>query len=221
MKNTERYFFGVTGFIEDMEEILARYEKAVKHLEPFKGSEGYKQGIQEAGAQMEAEVRLMRETYLKQFREAVGKMRENVSSRPMTAPTPEQTSLLTVLQMRQRLSRDDLTRAAQQMAGCPAALSVLDDLAQKHKVYGARFNREARSEELLSRVDALECKALELIQSGVGAVNKSKPKDVSSCMERYGCFNRIPKQGIVGDITSENLEMDIQTINKFCDAVNG
>lgn len=37
MKNTEKYFNGVAGFIEDMAEISATYDKAVKRLEAFKG----------------------------------------------------------------------------------------------------------------------------------------------------------------------------------------
>ncbi len=45
MKNTEKYFYGVAGFIEDMNEINANYDKAVKRLEPFKGSDGYNQGM--------------------------------------------------------------------------------------------------------------------------------------------------------------------------------
>lgn len=32
MKNTEKYFYGVAGFIEDMNEINANYDKAVKRL---------------------------------------------------------------------------------------------------------------------------------------------------------------------------------------------
>ena len=136
MKKTEKYFHGVAGFIEDMAEISANYDKAVKRLEPFKGSDGYNQGMQEAQAQREDSVRQMRETYLKQFREVAAKMREAIAHRPLVPPTPEQAALLSVLQMRQSLGRDELERAAQQMDGCPAALAVLDDLAQKHKVRG-------------------------------------------------------------------------------------
>lgn len=129
MKNTEKYFHGVAGFIEDMTEINANYDKAVKRLEPFKGSDGYNQGMQEAQAQREASVRQMRETYVKQFREVPAKMRDSVSHRPLIAPTTEQTALLGVLQMRQSLGKDELERAAQQMDGCSVALAVLDDLA--------------------------------------------------------------------------------------------
>lgn len=223
MKNTEKYFYSVAGFIEDMNEINANYDKAVKRLEPFKGSDGYNQGMQEAQAQREASVRQMRETYLKQFREVAAKMRDSVSRRPLVAPATEQTALLSVLQMRQSLEKDELERAAQQMGGCPVALAVLDDLAQKHKVRGVRFNRELTADDLRSRIDTLERAALELIQEGARAASRALPKNAVSCLERYGCFSQIPKKGagLYGDITSADLETDTQAIAAFCEAVNG
>lgn len=221
MKNSEKYFYGVAGFIEDMTEINAQYDKAVKRLEPFRGSEGYNRGMREAQAQRDADVQQMRETYLKQFREAVGKMRESIDRRPLTPPTPEQAALLSVLQMREHLDRDELARAAQQMVGCSAALAVLDDLAKKHKVPGA-FNREASTSDCHKKVDTLERAALSLIQEGAGAASRPMPKDVISCLNRYGSFNWVRKAGLSGgaEMTSENVVMDIEAIQKFCDAVN-
>lgn len=194
MKNTEKYFNGVAGFIEDMAEISATYDKAVKRLEAFKGSAGYDQGIKEAHAKMETDVRQMRETYLAQFREATEKMRLSANSRPFVAPTPEQAALLSVLQMRTSLGRDELERAARQMDGCPIALSVLDDLAKKHEVRGVRFNRELTADNLQGKIDTLDRAALELIREGAGAAKRDVPKDMVSCLDRYGRFGKIPQK---------------------------
>lgn len=223
MKKTEKYFHGVAGFIEDMAEISANYDKAVKRLEPFKGSDGYNQGMQEAQAQREDSVRQMRETYLKQFREVAAKMRDSVSRRPLVAPATEQTALLSVLQMRQSLEKDELERAAQQMGGCPVALAVLDDLAQKHKVRGVRFNRELTADDLRSRIDTLERTALELIQEGARAASRAMPKDVISCLDRYGCFNSVRRKDLpaYASVTSGDLVPDIETIKEFCLSVDG
>lgn len=219
MKNTEKYFHGIAGFIEDMIEINGKYDKAVKRLEPFKGSEGYTRGMQTAQAHRDADVRQMRETYLKQFRETAEKMREAVNSRPLVAPTPEQAALLSVLQMRQSLGRDELERAAHQMDGCSVALSVLDDLAQKHKIYGVRFNQEPTADELRQTIGTLERGALALIQEGAGAAKRSVPVNVTSCMERYGCFSPVPRDGVSGSFSSADMVTDVQAINAFCEAV--
>ena len=223
MKKTEKYFHGVAGFIEDMAEISANYDKAVKRLEPFKGSDGYNQGMQEAQAQREDSVRQMRETYLKQFREVAAKMREAIAHRPLVPPTPEQAALLSVLQMRQSLGRDELERAAQQMDGCPAALAGLDGLAQKQKVRGVRFNRELTADDLRSRIDTLERTALELIQEGARAASRAMPKDVISCLDRYGCFNSVRRKDLpaYASVTSGDLVPDIETIKEFCLSVDG
>ena len=220
LKKTEKYFHGVAGFIEDMAEISANYDKAVKRLEPFKGSDGYNQGMQEAQAQ---KTQRINEANGEQFREVAAKMREAIAHRPLVPPTPEQAALLSVLQMRQSLGRDELERAAQQMDGCPAALAVLDDLAQKHKVRGVRFNRELTADDLRSRIDTLERTALELIQEGARAASRAMPKDVISCLDRYGCFNSVRRKDLpaYASVTSGDLVPDIETIKEFCLSVDG
>lgn len=221
MKNCEKYFYGVAGFIEDMAEISATYDRACKRLEAFKGSTGYKMEMQKAQAERDSAVKQMRETYLKQFRDAAQKMREAIDHRPLVPPTPEQAALLSVLQMRESLDKDELARAARQMAGCSAALSVLDDLAQKHKIPG-KFNREMSASDLHSKVDTLEQAALSLIQEGTGAASRPMPKDVVSCLDRYGNFNQVRKAGLPAwaGMTSENMTTDVEAIKRFCDAVD-
>ena len=168
-------------------------------------------------------MRQMRETYLKQFREVAAKMRDSVSRRPLVAPATEQTALLSVLQMRQSLEKDELERAAQQMGGCPVGLAVLDDLAQKHKVRGVRFNRELTADDLRSRIDTLERTALELIQEGARAASRAMPKDVISCLDRYGCFNSVRRKDLpaYASVTSGDLVPDVETIKEFCLSVDG
>lgn len=222
MKNTEKYFHGVCGFIEGMAEIAATYDRAVQRLAAFEGSRGYTVELQKAQADRDAAVQDMRKQYLAQFRGATAQMREAIDHRPLVPPTPEQAALLSVLQMRDHLDEDELSRAAQQMAGCPAALAVLDDLAQKHKIPG-KFNREASAADLHGKVDTLENAALSLIQEGAGAASRPVPKDVVSCLDRYGSFNQVRKAGLPAwaEMTSENMTMDVETIQKFRAAVDG
>lgn len=222
MKNSEKYFNCACGFIEDMAEIAATYDRAVKRLEPFAGSSGYESGMKEAQTERDAAVQRLREDYLRRFRDTAEKMRQSIDRRPLTPPTPEQAALLSVLQMRENVNKDELSRAAEQMAGCSAALAVLDDLAQKHKIPG-EFNREMSAADLHKKVDALEQAALSLIQEGAGAASRPMPKDVVSCLDRYGNFNQVRKAGLPAwaEMTSENLTVDTATIAEFRRAVDG
>ena len=222
MKNSEKYFHAVGGYIEDMQAISGTYDRTVQRLEQFRGSNGYAVELQKAQADRDAAVQKMRETYLKQFRDTAAKMRKAIDHRPLTPPTPEQAALLSVLQMREHLDKAELSRAAQQMEGCPAALAVLDDLAQKHKI-PVKFNREMSAADLHGKVDTLENAALSLIQEGAGAASRPVPKDVVSCLDRYGSFNQVRKSGLPAwaEMTSENLMTDVETIKDFCKAVDG
>lgn len=86
MRNAERYFYNVAGFIEDMQEASATYDRAVKRLEPFAGSSGYESGMKEAQTDRDAAVQRLRETHLKQFRDTVAKMREAIDRAPLPRP---------------------------------------------------------------------------------------------------------------------------------------
>lgn len=223
MKNTDRYFNNVAGFIEDMQEIFGTYGRAVQSLEPFKGSVAYEQGMQTAQAERDAAVQKMRGIYLKQFRETAEKMRDAAKNRPLTPPTPEQAALLNVLQMRKSVSRDELDRAAKQLEGCPTALAVLADLAEKHKILGFRYEGEWTLADALDKIDTLEGSARKLLQKGVDAASRRIPKDVTACLCKYGYFNMVPREGAgtSGGVRSDDLVPDEKTIAAFSKAVDG
>ena len=223
MKNTERYFNNVAGFIEDMQEISGTYDRAVQSLEAYEGSTFYKQSMQTAQAERDAAVQKMRETYLKQFRETAEKMRDAVKNRPLVPPTPEQAALLNVLQMRKSVTRDELDRAAKQLEGCPTALAVLADLAEKNKILGFRYEGEWTLADALNKIDTLEHSAFKLVQEGVDAASRRIPKDVTACLCKYGYFNMVPREGAdtSGGVRSEDLVPPAKEINKFCSAVDG
>jgi len=77
--------------------------------------------------------------------------------------------------------------------------------------------------DLHKKVDTLEQAALSLIQEGAGAASRPIPKDVISCLDRYGNFNQVRKPGLPAwtEMTSENLMTDVETIKDFCKAVDG
>lgn len=223
MKNTEKYFHGVAGFIEDMQEISGTYDRAVQRLEPFKGSVAYEQGMQTTQAERDASVQRMRENYLRELRDTLGAMRDAVKNRPLVPPMPEQAALLNVLQMRKSVSRGELDRATKQLEGCPTALAVLADLAERHKVLGFRYEQEWSIEDALNKIDTLEGSARKLLQEGVDAASHRIPKDITACLSKYGYFNPVPREGAdtSGGVRSEDLVPDKKTIAAFCKAVDG
>lgn len=221
MKNSERFYNRVTGFIDEMAEAVAKYNTTVERLERYRGSSGYDRDIQEAQNKRNAAVKGLRETYWPAFQEIVNDMRGAVKNRPIVAPTTEQSALLSVMQMRTTLSRDELERAAQQLVGCPMALAVLDDLATRHHAMGRPFNT-VTDIDLLHTIDNLEDAALRLIQEDVNAANRRKPETVTDCIEKFGGIGPIPRPGVAlyGDITSADLVQNTAAISAFCAAID-
>lgn len=223
MKNSEQYFKTVRTFIAGVEEISTEYDATARRMEAFKGSEGYTREIQAAAQKRDSDIMALRASCTEQFRRTAAAMRDALKRRPLVPPTPEQAALLTVLQMRQSVSRDELDRAALQLEGCPAALAVLADLAEKHKVIGFRYKRELTLDDALSRVDTLERSALGLIQEGANAACRRVPDDVMACMNQYGRFNPVPREGAdtSDGIRNTDLVADKASITAFCKAVDG
>lgn len=221
MKNSERFYNNICGFVDDMAEVVAKYDATVKRLEPYKGSSGYNSQIREAEDTKNAAVMALRERYWGRFQTVVNDMRTAVQTRPIVAPTAEQSAILSVMQMRKTLSRDELGRAARQLAGCPFGLAVLDDLAEKHHIMGSPFNTE-RDSDLLDRIDTLARSALRLIQKDISAASERKPESVIDCMEKYGGFGPVPRPGaaLYGDITSADLVQNTAAISAFCKAID-
>lgn len=218
MKNTERFFNEINGFIEDMGEISARYNAELTRLEPFKGSEGYNTLAQQAMDTRNAEVQQMRVTYRGRLNDTLAKMRETLANRPVVPPTQDQVAMLSVLQMRSSIDPDEMERVARQMEGCPMALAVLDDLAAKHKITHAKFNQELDHSWFQTKIATLERKANELLQDVADAATKQKPKDVTECLEKYGTFWPVVHEEY-GGITK--TETDVVKITAFSAAVDG
>lgn len=223
MKNSTKYFETVTDYIQGMKDICARYDDALQGLERYKGSAAYDQEARAAEATRDNTASALRDSFWKDIREVTAAMRDAAKNRPLVPPTSEQAALLNVLQMRKSVSRDELDRAARQMEGCPAALAVLADLAEKHKVLGFRYDGEWVLADVLDKVDILEVSARKLLQAGLAAADRRVPKDVTYCMYSYGYFNPVPREGAdtTGGVRSEDLVPPAKEIAAFCAAVDG
>ena len=73
------------------------------------------------------------------------------------------------------------------------------------------------------RFDTLERSALGLIQEGANAARRRVPEDVMACMNQYGRFNPVPREGAdtSDGIRNTDLVADKASIAAFCKAVDG
>jgi len=134
MTNTERYFNSIKCFRKDLSDLNAKYAPEYERLERFKDSASYASSKKAVDDRREKELSALRREYNDRLRSAVDAMEKTYMEKPTSAPTQEQLSVLQTLKLRDRVSRDELKQAANNMRGCPAAERVLEEIARKNDV---------------------------------------------------------------------------------------
>lgn len=219
----EAYHEAIISYIQGVRGACTQYDTTLQGLERYKGSAAYDQEARAAEAKRDNAASALRDSFWRDIREATAAMREAAKNRPLVPPTPEQAALLNVLQMRKTISRDELNRAARQLEGCPVALAVLGDLAEKNGVHGLQYEREWALADVLDKIDTLETSARKLLQAGLAAADRRVPEDITYCLFSYGCFNPVSREGVdtTGGVRSEDLVPPKAEIAAFCAAVDG
>ncbi len=136
MKNTEWYFRIVKRYREGLNSINAKYDPQIESKKSYAGSAGYAADMEKIEQQRAAEIEALRDDCWDSFKSCVDSMQEKAKNRPTVAPTQEQLAILQVLKMKEQITKDDLEHAAVSMGDCSLALDVLQELAQKHEIWG-------------------------------------------------------------------------------------
>lgn len=131
MKNTERYFKTIKEFRSAMRELERLYQEKLKQIEPYKGSRGYDEGKSELDKARSEDLDGIRKEYRSQLNGIISDMETVYKNQPIKAPTAEQLALIQVLKMRERVSMDELRRAANTCKDCPLALEAVREIAHK------------------------------------------------------------------------------------------
>jgi hypothetical protein len=153
-ERTRHYFEAVKGYRSGLRAIWEKYDAEMQRLEPYKGSDGYDKDVEALENARKSSVAALQMEYGKRFDSILNGMRESATSRPMTAPTPEEIALLQALKMREKIGADELKQAARTLKNNPVCLSVLDEIAEKNEIRGIRFGGESTA-SILEYVDSL------------------------------------------------------------------
>ena len=139
MNRTKEYHDVTKEFRKALSVIWDNYDKKMQSLEQYKGSNGYNDDKAKAEKERDIAVYNTQQEYKTKFNEIIQGMRKSATSRSMIPPTAEQIALLQVLKMRENITRDELEQAGRTLKDCPAALSVLQEIATQQQLYGLRF----------------------------------------------------------------------------------
>ncbi len=150
MTNTEWYFSITRKYRAGLNRINTKFDEQIEGQKRYAGSQGYEADIAKIEQVRAAEITALRDDCRDSFNRCLAAMQRNAQARPAVAPTQEQFVLLQVLQMREKLTRDELNHAAHTMADCPTALGVLEELARRHEILGFRAGGMCVSDQFVA-----------------------------------------------------------------------
>ena len=154
MTNTRNFFETARSYREALNEAWNTFDGNMSKIERFKGSSGYNELAQKYVDERIKAVKSIQADYSNRFDAILRSMRENATSKGMKAPSTEQLALLQVLRMREHLERDEIVQAGKALQDCPAAVAVLDEIAEKSGFYGARVGGVS-TRSVMQHIDSL------------------------------------------------------------------
>ena len=217
MKNTERFYKTVSNFQRKRAEINAAFDDTMKRHAQLEGSPLYREIVDKAMNERDNALLTLRTETWAEVQAIVSDMRATAASRPLVAPSVEQLSILQALQMRSKLNTDELKRAEHSLAGCPIALAVLDDLAEKHGIIRATVRPELSSADVAKYIDALQNSAQKLLAGNNARLDRERA-DMVELLSEYGGFGyRLSENSLGG----QNAEVNREKVAEFAGAVDG
>ena len=206
---TKKYYNVIKKYRDAVRDAGDEYDLTLQRNATLYGSQRYAEIEREAAAKRNDTLTAARQEALAEVREVCSTMRSNAKARKTVAPTAEQLAILQALKMREKVSAGELRHAANALAGCPLALSVLDELAQSCPGAG-RFNVEMSDGEIDERVTALERGALAFIRGE----KSPKFETEAECVSEFAAFPLLKDE-------QNGISVDFDNINLFSEAVNG
>ncbi len=187
MKLSEQYLSRVKAYLDAAAQITADYNAETEKAKRFEGSAGGRELMDKARATRDAALKTEKEATVKAIREITAAMRGNVKGRKIQAPTQEQINILTVLKMRDKLTRDEIAQAGNSLADNPFCLSALDEIAHSHGLTYTGKRGGMTAADALSHIDSLERNGLSMLQ-GESRFTRA-PADMGDLMTRWANFS--------------------------------
>lgn len=232
MNNSNRFFGLAQSYQDKRHEALQAYRNRMQDIASTKGSKFYDKEATLARDTLENSLKTLREDAYPRLMNVIDDMAMSNHDRPMTAPTDEQARIISMLKMKETVTRDDLTAAARACKDCPVALSILDELAQQKEILGFAAIAHAGAGAVLS-VSAVSSMLSTLREGTKDFLDSASPRGARLSYEytarNYGAVTDVldlpEREPFRDDLSMYRTmgmgAMDQDTLTAFLDAVNG
>ena len=133
---TKAYFDAYKGHRAGLAAICETFDKAMKAIEPYKGSEGYIKDKKMLEKTRDDAIKTLNAQYGAKFDEIISGMAASVDMVKVKAPTADMLAILQALKMRKKVSKSELLQAARALRDNPLALGALDEIAKENTTGG-------------------------------------------------------------------------------------
>ena len=157
MTNTTRYFDAYKQHRAWVSGAVDKFNRECERLKRYKGSKGYDEEMGKAREERDKTIADAVAATARAFDEVLADMSDKVTSAPLDPPSTDALNLVTALRMREKLSLNELERAAEQVGDNDVCLSLVMELAKKHghvltgRKYGSATHKAREAVEELGR----------------------------------------------------------------------
>ena len=170
MAYTMEFFDTYTDYRKKLKDICADTATALVRLEKYKGSNGYAQEVEKVTKKKEDAVKALQNEYRPRFMSTINSM--NLAARKIKAepPTEEEIRILTLLKMREDLTRDEAQAIANSLS-TSGAVDIFRENIMERGIVGIEFPHVYRvtvtqAKEAISALRHLALKNLEMNEIG-------------------------------------------------------
>ena len=139
MQNTTKLYELINHFMVERAEAREEFLLMKRRYAKAAGSDFYTETMEAARKKREDRVNAAQTAARQAMAEVVQAMTEKADSISMNPPTEEQLRILSLLKMRDTLTKGELDSAANSLKDNAAALAVLDELAKKHEILSPSY----------------------------------------------------------------------------------
>ena len=128
-ERTKWFFNDWCKYRAGLREIWASFDQGMKELEPMKGSKHYIERCEELTTERDNAIHNLQTEFRNEFSLTIEGMRASATTRPANPPSADQLAILQALNMRQKVSIEDLEMAEQSMTGNDLAITDKDAIS--------------------------------------------------------------------------------------------
>lgn len=189
MQNTTRLYEAINRFMMERSEAREEFLVMKRRYAKAAGSEYYTETMNEARKKRESRVDAAQAAARQEMAEIAQAMTEKADSIAMNPPTDEQLRILSLLKMRDKLTKGELDAAANGMKDNAAALAMLDELAAKNEILTTSYIRLAEgkltADQSKNAIRSILSSCNQIIENRTGA-NRAQAMQETYHAQIYG-----------------------------------